>query len=78
MLTKGVHTWLPKADLVCLIEEPDAATVIVAMTDFLSIAGSFAKRLPYVLPRYEIVEFPGEECMAILRERATGVNAISV
>lgn len=78
VLTKGVHTWLPKADLVCLIEEPDAASVIVTMTDFLSIAGSFAKRLPYVLPRYEIVEFPGEECMAILRERATGVNAISV
>lgn len=73
VLAKGVYTWLPKADLVCLLEGETADALFVSMGDFLACAGSAAKRLPYVLPRYEVQEFPDPHCMAQLRERATSI-----
>lgn len=78
VLGKGVHTWLPHADVVCLVEEEKGDALVVAMADFLDIAGPLARRLPYVLPRYEVTEFPGPECMARLRLRATHMEAVSV
>lgn len=73
VLAKGVYTWLPKTDLVCLLEGETADALFVSMGDFLACAGSAAKRLPYVLPRYEVQEFPDPHCMAQLRERATSI-----
>lgn len=78
VLPRDVHTWLPTADLVLLSEGEGADPLIVTMADFLEIAGSGAQRLPYVLPRYEVVEFPDAGCMERLRARATSMDAVDV
>jgi hypothetical protein len=78
VLSRDVHTWLPKADVICLLEDPDADALIVTMADFLESARPFIRRLPYVLPRYEATEFPDAACMTRLRERATTLAAASV
>lgn len=77
VLTNGVHTWLPKADLVFLLEEVDAEPLVVSMSDFLECVGATAKLLPYVLPRYEVIDFPNEDCMSWLKERATSLAMVS-
>lgn len=78
VLGHGVHTWLPHADVICLVEEDDADPVVVAMADFLEVAGPLARPLPYVLPRYEVAEFPDAACMAQMRDRATTMDAVRV
>ncbi|RZJ56566.1 MAG: hypothetical protein EON49_17745 [Acidovorax sp.] len=69
VLPRDVHTWLPTADLVLPSEDEGTDPLIVTMADFLEIAGSGAKRLPYVLSRYEVVAFPDAGSMARLRAK---------
>jgi hypothetical protein len=78
VLSRDVHTWQPTADVVLVHDEEGAAPLIVAMADFLEIAGSLAQQMSHVLPRYEVVEFPDAECMARLRARATSMDAVNV
>jgi hypothetical protein len=78
VLGNGVHTLLPKADLIFLVEEEGGDALMVTMAEFLEIAATFVKRLSYVMPRYEVVEFPDAGCLAALRERAISIDAVRV
>lgn len=75
VLTDGVHTLLPHADVLCLLIGQDMEQLTVLMSDFLEIAGAFVQRRDYVLPRYEVAQFPDRACIDRLRPLATTIAA---
>lgn len=75
VLTDGVHTLLPHADVLCLLIGEDMEKLIVRMSDFLDVAGAFLQRREYVLTRYEVARFPDAACIDRLRPLATTIAA---
>jgi hypothetical protein len=78
VLGNGVHTYLPKSDLIFLLENEGGEPLIVTMAHFLEIAAAYVARLPFVLPRYEVVAFPDADCLEKLRECATTIDTFGV
>lgn len=75
VLTDGVHTLLPQADVLCLLFGEDMEQLMVRMSDFLDAAGAFVQPRDYVPPRYEVVRFPDAACIDRLRPLATTIAA---
>jgi hypothetical protein len=67
---------LPRADVICLLAHEGAETLVVSMADFLECADRYVVPLAHVLPRYEVVRFPGPETLERLRGRATSIAAV--
>ncbi len=65
VLSKGVHTWLPKTDIVMLLDPTLGGTPPrpIAWEVFERETGAMLKRLPYQLDRFEVTTYPDEEAI---------------
>lgn len=65
VLSKGVATWLPRSDLVMIIQDPEAGDrtkpKVVEWSEFERLAGHLIEKLPYSLARYWVKEHPADD-----------------
>jgi len=67
VLTKSVHTWLPKTDRVCANDLDTKEQLMVPWSVFESAAGDILEPMSYVLPRYRVAKDLGQQQLEILR-----------
>ncbi|MDP2368853.1 hypothetical protein [Rhodoferax sp.] len=69
-LTKGVNTWIPQTDSLVLVDLETEEQLVVAWAAFSEIATELLEKLPYLLPRYRVIDHPNDTQLARFRQLA--------
>ena len=67
-MTKGVNTWIPQTDSLVLVDLETEEQLVVSWAAFGEIAAELLEKLPYLLPRYRVINHPNDSQLARFRE----------